>query len=313
MEIVWRLTWVANMTDMCAYETDQYRSSGDGGIDCMAYKRNPVAPMKIAVQAKLYTKTVHPTHVRDLYGTMQHEGATQGIMITTSGCGPVSRPPLTALLPLSQASSWPGFAPAGAEDAGGDAVFLADRQQAGAVDDVQGLALANSSLPLAGRLQDAVAGSAIVHTDDIAWWYSRFGWAELLVNAVLIPARSGEAVSYRPPPWDERKRQGAIEVPPGCPLLIIEGVGAARRECAHLIDAAIWVQSDERETERRNLARVGQPEGLPTEQESTANGWPRRSPSKPASDPGNAPTSSSAVRRRFPSTLVIAPPIARSG
>jgi restriction system protein len=57
----------------------------------MAYKRDPVDPMKIAVQAKLYTKTVQPTHVRDLYGTMQHEGATLGIMITTSGYGPGSQ------------------------------------------------------------------------------------------------------------------------------------------------------------------------------------------------------------------------------
>jgi len=56
----------------------------------MAYKRDPVAPMKIAVQAKLYTKTVQPAHIRDLYGTMQHEGATLGIMITTSGYGPAS-------------------------------------------------------------------------------------------------------------------------------------------------------------------------------------------------------------------------------
>ncbi len=39
---------------------------------------------------QLYTKTVSPTHVRDLYGTMQHEGATLGIMITTSGYGPGS-------------------------------------------------------------------------------------------------------------------------------------------------------------------------------------------------------------------------------
>lgn len=120
---------------------------------------------------------------------------------------------------------------------------------------------------LAGRLRDVVAGSAVVHTDDIAWWYSRFGWAELLNNGVLTPARAGQPVSYRPPPWDRRQRQGAIEVPAGCPLLIIEGVGAARRESSHLIDTAIWVQSDERETERRNLARVGQPEGLPTEQD----------------------------------------------
>lgn len=64
--------------------------SGDGGIDCMPYKRDPVAPMKIVVQAKLYNGTVQPTHVRDLFGTVQHEGATLGIMVTTSGYGPDS-------------------------------------------------------------------------------------------------------------------------------------------------------------------------------------------------------------------------------
>lgn len=120
---------------------------------------------------------------------------------------------------------------------------------------------------LAGRLGAAVADSAVVHTDDIAWAYSVFGWAELLISGVLIPAREGRAVSYRPPEWEKRHRPGAIEVAAGCPLLIIEGVGAARRECAGLIDAAIWVQSDERETERRNLARVGGPDGMPTEQD----------------------------------------------
>ena len=119
---------------------------------------------------------------------------------------------------------------------------------------------------LAARLQDVVAGSAVVHTDDIAWWHSRFGWADLLINGILTPARAGRPVSYRPPRWDERQRPGAIEMPAGCRLLIIEGVGAARQESAHLTDAAIWVQADERETERRNLARVGQPGGSPTVQ-----------------------------------------------
>jgi hypothetical protein len=91
-----------------------------------------------------------------------------------------------------------------------------------------------------------------------------FGWADLLIGGILIPARARRPVSYRPPRWDERHRAGAIEVPADCPLLIIEGVGAARRESAHLIDVTIWVQADERETERRNLARVGQPGGSPT-------------------------------------------------
>jgi hypothetical protein len=119
---------------------------------------------------------------------------------------------------------------------------------------------------LAARLREAVARSAVVHTDDIAWWHSRFGWADLLISGILAPVRAGRPVSYRPPRWDERHRPGSIEVSADCPLLIIEGVGAARRECARLIDAAIWVQADERETERRNLVRVGQPGGSPTVQ-----------------------------------------------
>jgi hypothetical protein len=112
---------------------------------------------------------------------------------------------------------------------------------------------------LAARLRDAVAGSAVVHTDDIAWWHSRFGWTDLLADGVLIPARAGHPVSFRPPQWEERQREGAIAVPAGCPLLIVEGVGAARREAEHLTDASLWVQADERETGRRSLARVGRP------------------------------------------------------
>jgi hypothetical protein len=65
------------------------------------------------------------------------------------------------------------------------------------------------------------------------------------------------------PHWP-RLREGAIAVPAGCPLLVVEGVGAARRECAHLTDASLWVQADEREAERRSLARVGQPGESPT-------------------------------------------------
>jgi energy-coupling factor transporter ATP-binding protein EcfA2 len=119
---------------------------------------------------------------------------------------------------------------------------------------------------LAARLRGAVAESAVVHTDDIAWRHSRFGWADLLIDGILIPARAGRPIAFRPPQWDNHQRLGAIEVPAGCPLLIIEGVGVARRESAYLIDAAVWVQSDDRETERRSLARVGQAGESPTVQ-----------------------------------------------
>jgi hypothetical protein len=109
---------------------------------------------------------------------------------------------------------------------------------------------------LAARISELVPGSAVVHTDDIAWEHSRFGWADLLIDGILTPVHRGQAVSYRPPRWDSRGRAGSIEVPAGCPLLIIEGVGAGRREVAHLIDTLIWVQADEAQTRRRSAARA---------------------------------------------------------
>jgi hypothetical protein len=120
---------------------------------------------------------------------------------------------------------------------------------------------------LAARVQAAVAGSAVVHTDDLAWWHSRFGWADLLIDGILMPVHQGRPVSFRPPGWAERGRAGSIDVPAACPLLIIEGVGAGRREAAYLIDALMWVQSDQAEAERRSLARVGQPGGPRTVQD----------------------------------------------
>ena len=109
---------------------------------------------------------------------------------------------------------------------------------------------------LAARICEAVPGSVVVHTDDIAWEHSRFGWADLLADGILVPVRQGRAVSYRPPRWAEHGREGSINVPAACPLLVIEGDGAGRREVGHLIDALIWVQSDEREAGRRALARA---------------------------------------------------------
>jgi hypothetical protein len=94
---------------------------------------------------------------------------------------------------------------------------------------------------------------------DIAWEHSRFGWADLLIDGILTPLRHGRAVSYRPPRWDEHGRAGSLEVPAGCPLLIIEGDGAGRREVTHLIDTLLWVQADEREAAGRNAARAADP------------------------------------------------------
>lgn len=108
---------------------------------------------------------------------------------------------------------------------------------------------------LAGRIANNVGATALLHTDDIAWWHSRFGWADLALR-VLETVHSGEAVSFRPPAWIERGREGAIVVPAGTQLLVMEGVGASREELAHLTDARVWVQSDREATKQRDEARV---------------------------------------------------------
>ncbi|REK90149.1 restriction endonuclease [Streptomyces inhibens] len=62
--------------------------SGDGGVDVDALDPDPIRGGKIVVQVKRYRNTVPPTAVRDLYGTVQSEGANKGVLVTTSRFGP---------------------------------------------------------------------------------------------------------------------------------------------------------------------------------------------------------------------------------
>ena len=108
---------------------------------------------------------------------------------------------------------------------------------------------------LARRIAHTVPVTAVVHTDDIACFHSRFGWADLAQH-VLQTVRTGEALSFRPPAWIERGREGAIVVPHGIQLLVLDGVAASREELAHLLDARLWVQTDQTEIDRCSNARV---------------------------------------------------------
>jgi hypothetical protein len=110
---------------------------------------------------------------------------------------------------------------------------------------------------LVARLAATVPGTAVVHTDDVAWHHDFFDWADLLLEGVLAPWRAGRDVAYRPPPWDARGRPGAITVPSGAPLLVVEGVGAGRQAFAPFLDALIWVQTDRALATRRGLERDG--------------------------------------------------------
>lgn len=66
------------------------RASRDGGVDAVAFDPVPIRGGKIIIQAKRYTNVVGVSSVRDLYGTVQHEGATKGILVSTADFGPDS-------------------------------------------------------------------------------------------------------------------------------------------------------------------------------------------------------------------------------
>lgn len=128
-----------------------------------------------------------------------------------------------------------------------------DRPFTLAVDGRQG----GGKTTVAGRFASLVAEAAVVHTDDVAWWESFFGWDALMANGILEPLRRGEAVDYRPPAWETRGREGSIVVPAEAPLVAVEGVGISRRSLAPLFDAAVWVQSDFDDANRRGIERQG--------------------------------------------------------
>lgn len=78
---------ITNLFAKMGLETRLTQASRDGGVDCIAYDQRPILGGKVVIQAKRYKNTVGVSAVRDLYGTMQNEGASKGILVTTSGYG----------------------------------------------------------------------------------------------------------------------------------------------------------------------------------------------------------------------------------
>ena len=64
------------------------QASRDQGVDAVIFDPDVIRGGKIVVQAKRYTNIVDVSAVRDLYGSVINEGATKGILVTTSHYGP---------------------------------------------------------------------------------------------------------------------------------------------------------------------------------------------------------------------------------
>ncbi len=64
------------------------QASRDQGVDALVLDPDPIKGGKIVIQAKRYVNTVDVSAVRDLWGTVSHEGAMKGLLVTTSKFGP---------------------------------------------------------------------------------------------------------------------------------------------------------------------------------------------------------------------------------
>ncbi|MFZ2593621.1 MAG: restriction endonuclease [Minisyncoccia bacterium] len=63
------------------------QSSRDKGVDAIVFNPDPIRGGKYVIQAKRYTNTVDVSAVRDLVAVVAHEGASRGILVTTSTFG----------------------------------------------------------------------------------------------------------------------------------------------------------------------------------------------------------------------------------
>jgi restriction system protein len=63
------------------------QASRDRGVDAVVFDPDPIHGGKYVIQAKRYTNTVDVSSVRDLCAVVKKEGASRGILVTTSTYG----------------------------------------------------------------------------------------------------------------------------------------------------------------------------------------------------------------------------------
>ncbi|MCA2220331.1 uridine kinase family protein [Nonomuraea aurantiaca] len=109
----------------------------------------------------------------------------------------------------------------------------------------------------AGELA-AELGCQVVHSDDfpVPWDEGPGGWFDALDTQVLRPLQRGLPGAFRRYDWVRGEYTDLITVP-AAPVLIIEGVGTARRSAAHLLAFTIWVEAPEEVRLRRVIERDG--------------------------------------------------------
>ncbi|MFJ9434596.1 uridine kinase [Streptomyces sp. NPDC101490] len=119
---------------------------------------------------------------------------------------------------------------------------------------------------LATRLSAALGDAPVLHLDDLATHEEPFGWTGGLREQVVEPFTRGGAASFRPYDWRLRRFGEPRPLPPA-PVVLVEGVGAGRREVRPFLAWLLWMERGAEESWGRGRRRDG------PEQAAFWDGW----------------------------------------
>jgi uridine kinase len=106
------------------------------------------------------------------------------------------------------------------------------------------------SVPLPGLAK------VLIHTDDFAGWDHPENWWPLLIERVLDPIKNGVAtVTYPRSKWWEAHNPQPVVDQPVTKVMILEGVGALRKEFRTYVSFGIFVDTPKEVCFQRGFER----------------------------------------------------------